>query len=74
MTFEEKIPISLEGRNDGIKMEVSDYAGSLKPKELIDSLNAIKHNFEWNPKTEEKKMTFDCTKLKGHTMIWWDHV
>ena len=23
---------------------------------------------------EENKMKFACTKLKGHTMIWWDHV
>jgi hypothetical protein len=23
---------------------------------------------------EEKKVKFACTKLKGHTMIWWDHV
>ena len=23
---------------------------------------------------EEKKMKFACTKLKGHAMIWWDHV
>ena len=23
---------------------------------------------------EERKMKFECTKLKGHTMIWWDHV
>ena len=24
--------------------------------------------------TEEKKMKFACTKLKGHAMIWWDHL
>jgi hypothetical protein len=23
---------------------------------------------------EEKKVKFACTKLKGHAMIWWDHV
>jgi hypothetical protein len=23
---------------------------------------------------EEKKVTFSCTKMKGHAMIWWDHV
>jgi hypothetical protein len=23
---------------------------------------------------EEKKVIFSCTKLKGHAMIWWDHV
>jgi hypothetical protein len=39
MNFEEKMLRALEGRNDGIKMEVSEYAGSLKPEELIDWLN-----------------------------------
>lgn len=29
---------------------------------------------EWKPMTEEKKLKFACTKLKGHAMIWWDHV
>ena len=24
--------------------------------------------------TEEKKMKFACTKLKGHGMILWDHL
>jgi len=64
----------MEGRNDGIKMEVLDYVGSLKPKELIDWLNAMVTFFEWKPMTEEKKLKFTCTKLKGHAMIWWDHV
>ena len=58
----------LEGRNDGIKMEVSKYARSLKPEELIDWLNSMELFFEWNPMTEEKKMKFALTKLKGHTM------
>ena len=65
---------ALEGRNDGIKMEVSYYVGSLKPEELIDWFNSMETFFEWNPMTEEKKMKFACTNFKGHAMIWWDHV
>ena len=30
--------------------------------------------FEWKPMIEETKGKFTCTKLKGHAMIWWDHV
>jgi hypothetical protein len=30
--------------------------------------------FEWKPMIEEKKVKFTCTKLKGHGMIWLDHV
>jgi hypothetical protein len=74
MNFEERMLRALEGRNDGIKMEVSEYAGSLKPEELIDWLNTMEFFFEWKPMTEEKKVKFACTKLKGHAMIWWDHV
>ena len=65
---------ALEGRNDGIKIEVLDYAGNLKPEELIDWLNSMEKFFEWKPMMEEKKVKFACTKLKGHAMIWWDHV
>jgi hypothetical protein len=60
---------ALEGRNDRIEMEVLEYAKNLKPKELIDWLNAMDKNFEWQPMPEEKKVKFSCTKLKGHAMI-----
>jgi hypothetical protein len=73
MTFEERMLRALEGRNDRIKMEVSEYAGNLKPEELIDWLNTMEMFFEWQPMPKEK-VKFACTKLKGHTMIWWDHV
>ena len=74
MPFDKRMIRALEGRNDGIKIEVLDYARNLKPKELIDWLNSMEKVFEWNPMIEEKKVKFTCTKLKGHAMIWWDHV
>jgi hypothetical protein len=74
MMFEERILKALEGRNDGIEMEVSEYAGTLKPKELIDWITTMEFFFEWKSMIEEKKVKFLCTKLKGHAMIWWDHV
>jgi hypothetical protein len=69
VTFEERMLRALKGRNEGIKMEVSKYAMSLQPKELIDLLNAIEIIFEWKPMMEEKKVKFACTNLKGHAMI-----
>ena len=56
--FEERMLKALEGRNDGIKIEVSEYAGSLKTKELIDWLNAMEKKIEWKSMTEEKKGIF----------------
>ena len=74
MPFDERMLRALEGRNDGIKIEVPDYAGNLKPEELINWLNSMEIFFEWKLMIEEKKVKFTCTKLKGHAMIWWDHV
>ena len=74
MTYEDRVIRALERRSEAIKFDVSDYAGSLKPEELIDWLNEMGKFFEWKPMTEEKKLKFACTKLKGHAMIWWDHL
>ena len=74
MSYEHKILRALEGRSEAIKIDVSDYAGSLKPAKLIDWLTEMGNFFEWKPMIEEKKMKFVCTKLKGHPMIWWDHL
>ena len=64
---------ALEGRNDGIKIEVQDYSRNLKQDKLIDCLNSMEIFFDWKPMIEEKKVKFACTKLKGHGIIWWDH-
>ena len=74
MTYEDRVIMALEGRSEAVKIDVSDYVGSLKPEELIDWLNEMGNFFEWKPMTEEKKLKFACTKLKGHAMIWWDHL
>jgi hypothetical protein len=74
MPFEEWLFRALEGINDGIKIEVPDYAGNLKPEELIDWLNSVANFFEWKSMIQEKKVKFACTKLKGHATFWWDHI
>ena len=74
MTYEDRVLRDLEGRSEAIEIDVSDYVGSLKLEELIDWLIEMRKFFEWKPMIEEKKMKFACTKLKGHAMIWWDHL
>ena len=69
MSYEDRVLRALEGKSDGIKIQVSDYAGSLKAEELIDWLDEMSKFFDWKPMKEEKKMKFACTKLKGHAMI-----
>lgn len=41
MTYEDRVLSDIEGRSEAIKIDVSDYASSLKPKELIDWLNEM---------------------------------
>ena len=41
MSYEDRVLRALERRSEAIKIDVSDYAGSLKPEELIDWLNKM---------------------------------
>ena len=54
MPFEERMLKALKGRNDGIKIEILDYAWNLKLEELIDWMNSMETFFEWKPMIEEK--------------------
>ena len=36
MNYEDRVIRALEGRSEAVKIDVSDYASSLKPEELID--------------------------------------
>ena len=65
MPFEEMMLRALEGRNDGIKIEVPNYAGNIKPEELIDCMNSMETFFEWNPMIEEKKVKFTMHQVQG---------
>ena len=55
MSYEDRVFRALEGRSEVIKIDVSNYAGSLKPKELIDWLNEMGIFFEWKPMIEGKR-------------------
>ena len=65
MPFEERMHRALEGRNDGIKIEVLDYAGNLKLEDLIDWMNSMEIFFEWKPMIEEKKVKFAFHHVEG---------
>ena len=51
LSYADRVLQDLEGKNEGIKIKVSDYAGSLKPEELTDWLNEMGKFFEWKPMT-----------------------
>ncbi|KAH9331245.1 hypothetical protein KI387_003353, partial [Taxus chinensis] len=47
LDFEQRVLLALEGKNDGIRVDVSKYGGSLKQEELIDWLSSMGNFFEW---------------------------
>ena len=53
MSYEDRVLRALEGSTEAIKIDVLDYAGSLKPKEFIDWLNKMGKFFKWKPMIEE---------------------
>ena len=56
------------------RIEVSSYAGGLNPEELVDWINELKNCFNYEEISEDKKVKFVVTKLKGHVALWWDGV
>ena len=43
ISYEDRVLKALEGIRKALKIDVSDYVGSLKPEELIDWLNKMVH-------------------------------
>ena len=48
------------------RIEVSSYAGGLNPEELVDWINELKKCFDYEEISEDKKVSFLVTKLKGN--------
>lgn len=55
-------------------IEVSSYAGGVNPEELVDWINEMNKCFDYDEISEDKKVKFAVTKLKGHAALWWDGV
>ena len=56
------------------RIEVSSYAGGLNPEGLVDWINELNKCFDYEEISEDKKVKFAVTKLKGNTALWWDGV
>ena len=56
------------------RIEVSSFAGGLNPEELVDWINEMNKCFDYEEISEDKKVKFAVTKLKGHAALWWDGV
>ena len=56
------------------RIEVSSYVGGLNPEELVDWINELNKCFDYEEISEDKRVKFAVTKLKGHATLWWDGV
>jgi len=56
------------------KREISNYDGSLSTDVLLDWISELDKYFECEEISEDKKVRFAATKLKGHAALWWDSV
>jgi len=55
------------------KLEISNYDGSLSTKVMLDWIRELDKYFECKEISEDKKVKFTATKLKGHAALWWDN-
>ncbi|KAA8539670.1 hypothetical protein F0562_026362 [Nyssa sinensis] len=67
----ERLARALEGTDRSIQVHVSDFEGKLDPDEYCDWIASLQAFFEWKNLTEERKVQFVATKLKGHALVWW---
>ena len=56
------------------KMEISNYDGSLSIDVLLDWISELDKYFENEEVSEDERVRFAATKLKGNALIWWDSV
>ena len=61
----------LENSDRSIQVNVKDFEGKLNVNEHCDWIASLQAFFEWKYLTNERKVQFVATKLKGHALIWW---
>ena len=52
-------------------MEISNFLGTLNPKDLIDWIGELEDYFELEDIEDPLKVRLAQTKLKGHATFWW---
>ena len=56
------------------KIEVLSFVEGLNPEELVDWINKMNKCFDYEEMSEDNKVKFAVTMLKGHAALWWDGV
>jgi hypothetical protein len=50
------------------------YEANLNVEELLDWISAFDKYFDYEDIDDEKKVKYVVTRLKGHTMLWWEEL
>lgn len=50
------------------------FKGNIDANTFLDWLNSVKHFFERKEFTENRKVRFISTKLKGAALVWWKEI
>eukprot|EP00253_Pinus_taeda_P023872 PITA_23872 len=60
--------------NSKPKPELLTYDGSLSIDVVLDWISEMEKYFECKEISEDRRVKFAATKLKGHATLWWDSV
>jgi len=60
--------------NSKPKPELPTYDGSLSIDVVLDWISEMDNYFECEEISEDRRVKFAATKLKGHATLWWDSV
>jgi len=60
--------------NSKPKPELPTYDGSLSIDVVLDWISEMDKYFECEEISEDRRVKFAATKLKGHATLWWDSV
>lgn len=60
--------------NSRPKPELPTYDGSLSIDVVLDWISEMDKYFECEEVSEDRRVKFAATKLKGHAALWWDNV
>ena len=52
-------------------MDISNFLGTLNPRDLIDWIGELEDNFELNDIGDFLRVRLVQIKLKGHIALWW---
>uniref|UniRef100_A0A2N9G1E0 Reverse transcriptase domain-containing protein n=1 Tax=Fagus sylvatica TaxID=28930 RepID=A0A2N9G1E0_FAGSY len=62
---------ALKSTDRSIQVHVQDFEGKLNADDYCDWVASLEAFFEWKDLSDERKVQFVATKLKGHALIWW---